>query len=431
MAGLKKVRLVAGAAALCTVGIAGMAGAQVQPTPIPGLENYSLPEATPRVQPVPTATPTAGPTSEPSPAVPLVVPTPTSPGRAAAARPTPTPTATPSPAATRTPAAQPAPTAAPRAGATPIPVPTATVAPAASSPGAGGVPQGPEQEEAGAAFPDTAAEIAPGAADTAAVANSADSGGVGWLWPVVIGLIVLAGAGLLLWRRRPERLQALPAPMPDAGQPSPAEAPVAPPRPASPAQPQAQVRAPVQAPPEPQPPVLPAGAPQFLDLSNKMPPARIELDDPMVSRAGVNMVTATADVTVVVRNASDVPARGVMLDVRLTSAQPAQDAAIAALFTGPVPRPAVPAFDLAPGETKRVRALVTMPRDAITVLQAGGRPMFVPVVAIRAVHGGGQTTAVHALGIERPGQAKLGPIWLDQPSRMFDTVGVRPHSGQW
>lgn len=427
MAGLKKVRLAAGAAALCTVAVAGMAGAQVQPTTIPGLENYSLPEATPRVQPVPTATPTAGPTAEPSSSVPLVVPTPT---REAAPRPTPTPTATASPAASRTPAVQPAPTATSRADA----APAATVAPAASPPAASDVAQGLEQEEANAALPDAAPEIVPDAADVAGATSVADASGVGWLWPVLIGLIVLAGAGLLLWRRRPERLPALPAPMPEAGLPPLAEVSPAPSRPAPPEE---QVRAPVQAPPQPQPQgqaqptVPPAEAPQFLDLSNKMPPARIELDDPVVSRAGVNMVTATADVTVVLRNASDVPARGVMLDVRLTSAQPAQDAAIAALFAGPVPRPAVPAFDLAPGETKRVRALVTMPRDAITVLQAGGRPMFVPVLAIRAVHGGGQTTAVHALGIERPGQAKLGPIWLDQPSRMFDTVGVRPHSGQW
>lgn len=190
-------------------------------------------------------------------------------------------------------------------------------------------------------------------------------------------------------------------------------------------------------PPAPVQPLAPeaaapvAAAPRFLDLSDKMPPARIEVGEPVVRRAGLNMITATADLTVEVRNVSDVPARGVTLDVRLASAQPNQDAAIAAMFAGPVPRPAAPPFDLAPGESRRIRTLVTMARDSITVLQAGGRPMFVPVVAIRAIHAGGQTVTVHALGIERPGQAKLGPFWLDQPGRMFDTVGVRPHSGQW
>jgi LPXTG-motif cell wall-anchored protein len=233
-----------------------------------------------------------------------------------------------------------------------------------------------------------------------------------WLWPLLIGLIVLAGAGLFVWRRRrgdtpiepfvPHETIAPELPPADAVTPTAAVTPV----------------------------MAAAAAPRFLDQAAAEPAARIDLDEPAVSRAGVNMVTATADVTVVVRNPSDVPARGIALDIRLTSAQPGQDAAIAAMFAAPVVRPATPPFDLAPGETKRVRALATMPRDSITVLQAGGRPMFVPVVAIRAVHAGGQTVSVHALGIERPGQAKLGPFWLDQPMRMFDTIGVRPHTGR-
>jgi hypothetical protein len=155
--------------------------------------------------------------------------------------------------------------------------------------------------------------------------------------------------------------------------------------------------------------------------------ARIDIDEPVVSRSGINLVTATADVIVTVRNTSDVPATGVAVEVRLLSAQPGLDSVIATIFGGPVGKPAIAPFTLAPGETKRVRTLATMPRDAITVLQAGGRPMFVPVLAIRAVHEGAQTTSVHALGIDRPGQAKLGPFWLDQPPRMYDTIGVRPH----
>ena len=229
-----------------------------------------------------------------------------------------------------------------------------------------------------------------------------------WLWPLLAAFVVLVLAAAFVWRRRrgamPEDLPVVPDTVETTPEPE---------------------AAPVEAPAS-----VVAAAPRFLDQAANAPLARIDLDEPSVSRAGLNMVTATADVTVTVRNASDVPARGIALDVRLTSAQPGQDEAIAAMFAGPVGRPATPPFDLAPGEMRRVRALATMPRDAITVLQAGGRPMFVPVVAIRAVHAGGQTTSVHALGIERPGQAKLGPFWLDQPSRMFDTIGVRPHSGR-
>lgn len=436
MAGLKKMRRAAGAAALLVA--AGTAGAQVSPSTIPGLENYSLPEATVRPQPLPSPTPTPTPTPTVTP-TPTPTATPTAAVPAGTLRPAPTPTPTPSPAATRAPAAVPSPIATPTAA--PSPVPTVTEGTA------NGTLQEPEQRELEAGLPDVAlpdaslpgATLSDGAGPTvsgaapAAAGTDADGGRGGWLWPILIGLIVLVGAGLFLWRRRPERLQALPAPWAEERQPLAAPVPVAPPQPVAPLQPSGQVRTPVQGTPADQPrsPATPAEAPRFLDRSDKMPPAQIALDEPVVSRAGVNMVTATADVTVVLRNTSDVPARGVVLDVRLTSAQPNQDAALAALFAGPAGRPAAPPFDLAPGETKRVRALVTMPRDAITVLQAGGRPMFVPVVAIRALHAGGQTTAVHALGIERPGQAKLGPFWLDQPSRMFDTVGVRPHSGQW
>jgi hypothetical protein len=241
-----------------------------------------------------------------------------------------------------------------------------------------------------------------------------------WLLPALLAGLVLAAIALFASLRRRRATQVADEPFADAPLvddemvvPSPAPA--------------GAVRAvPVAA----DPPVEALTAPPRFLEPLPAPAGRVDLDEPVISRAGVNLVTATADVAVVVRNISDVAASGIALEVRLLSAQPGQDAAIAALFSGPVDRPATPRFDLAPGETKRVRTLATMPRDAITVLTAGERPMFVPVVAIRAVHDGGQTTSVHAIGIERPGQAKLGPFWLDQPPRMYDAIGVRPHTGR-
>ena len=232
-----------------------------------------------------------------------------------------------------------------------------------------------------------------------------------WLFPaLLVGLILAATALFLRRRRKGETVQEPEAVVPIA----PPVVPVA--------------RAVPEAPSDPvAPPVVPA--PRFLEPP-PAPLARIDIEAPTVSRAGVNLVTATADLTVTLRNPSSVAATGIALDVRLLSAQPGQDAVIHTLFSGPVDRPATPRFDLAPGETKRVRVMATMPRDAITILTASERPMFVPVVAIRAVHAGGQTRSVHAIGIERAGQAKLGPFWLDVPSRMYDTIGVRPHSAQ-
>lgn len=358
---------------------AGAAAAQVAPETIPDIQNFSLPAPTPTPRPVMPVSPV--------PPAPVVTPTP-----AATPRPAVTPMPRPTPAARATP--RPRPT--PRATATPTPVPTASAAPA----------------------PRVAAPVAPVAAPSPPAPSPAPAqaatvlpapeqpGRPRWLFPALLAVLVLLGAGVFARRRR--RVEpALPAPVAEP------EPPAAPPPPARR--------------PEPVPAATPA--PRFLDPAPG-PAARIDIAPPGVARAGVNLVTATADVTVTVRNGSDVPAKGVALEVRLTSAQPGQDAVIAAIFAGAVERPVTPPFDLAPGESRRVRTVATMPRDAITVLTAAGRPMFVPVVAIRAAHAGGQTVSVHALGIERPGQAKLGPFWLDQPPRMYDTIGVRPHAGR-
>jgi hypothetical protein len=374
------MRYWAGAAMLV---VAAAANAQVAPDAIPNLGNFSLPAGEP--SPTPTARP-FGPAE--------VAPTPTP-----TASPRPRPAATPTPRPSATPTPRPRPSTLPSAAATPAPLvsPTPLATPAVEPPVAV-----PVVEPTPA--PTVAAEQLPPAETPARP---------GWLIPAILAALAIAGLAVFLRRRRSgggaeeaDPTQTVPP------TPEPAPAPVA-----APAEPVVE-------------PAEVVAAPRFLDRSSPATPVRIDLDEPSVSRAGVNLVTATADVTVTVRNASEVPATGIALEVRLLSAQPGQDAVIAALFSGPVDRPVVARFDLAPGETKRVRTVATMPRDAITVLTAGDRPMFVPVVAIRAVHAGGQTTSVHAIGIERAGQAKLGPFWLDVPSRMYDTIGVRSHTGR-
>ncbi|WP_019516089.1 hypothetical protein [Sphingomonas sp. Mn802worker] len=152
-------------------------------------------------------------------------------------------------------------------------------------------------------------------------------------------------------------------------------------------------------------------------------------------RAGVNLVTATADVEIVVRNRGEIETRNVRLDARLTSARADQDAELGQIFAQIGGRPAATPFSLAPGAERVVRALVTLPRDNINVLTAADRPMFVPVVTVNARYvpsdaaaGEGQTAQAFALGIERPGAAKLAPFWLDGPARMFETVAARPHA---
>jgi hypothetical protein len=387
------IRYWAGAAMLV---VAAAANAQVAPEAIPNVGNFSLPASQP--SPTPTARP-FGPSE--------VAPTPT-PTPAASPSPRPRPAATPTPRSTAS--------SAPRPSATPTPRPKASPSPSAATP----VPAASPTPLATPAMEPSAVVLAaePSPAPTVAAVQlppGETPARPGWLVPALLAALAIAGLALFLRRRRSapgaEEADATET-VPPALEPVPVANPVP-----APAQPVVE-------------PAAVIAAPRFLDRSSPATTARIDLDEPSVSRAGVNLVTATADVTVTVRNASDVPATGIALEVRLLSAQPGQDAVIAALFSGPVDRPAVARFDLAPGETKRVRTVATMPRDAITVLTAGDRPMFVPVVAIRAVHAGGQTTSVHAIGIERAGQAKLGPFWLDVPSRMYDAIGVRPHTGR-
>lgn len=257
------------------------------------------------------------------------------------------------------------------------------------------------------------------------------AGWPGWLLPVALGGIAALVAGLAMLRRRrsaagvgfveevPER----------------AVAPAAPPR----AEPRPAPETSEPKAPEPiVTPVFPLGAapvadpPQFLERPAPTDRAWLDLAAPVVHRAGINFVTATADVELVVRNEGSAPARGIRLAIRLTSAQPGQDAVLDALFAEPVERPATPPFDLGPGEERAVRGIATLSREAIVALDAGGRPMFVPVVALNVLYdaGGGtpgQTTAAFAVGVERADGAKLGPLWLDEPARMHDAIGIRAH----
>ena len=191
--------------------------------------------------------------------------------------------------------------------------------------------------------------------------------------------------------------------------------------------------------PTPAQPAAPA-APRFLERAPAAGGVAAEpVSRPWVDlsiaprRAGLNLVTATADIGVTLRNSGPVTARNVRVDVRLLSAKAGQEGELGALFATPIARSVTPAFDLAPGTEKTTRALATLLRDDINVLNAAGRPMFVPIVAINVLYdrgdgGTGQTAAAFAIGIERAGAEKLGPFWLDQSNMMHETLGQRPHA---
>lgn len=352
---------------------------------LPGLDNFSLPPSQPTPTPSPTPAPVIAPLPTPT-ASPRATPTPRVTPRAT---PTPTPrvTAIPTPRAT----ASPTPAATPTAIAVPTPTPTATATSTASPP------------------PVEAATPSPAATTVPATAPNSESD-YGWL----IGLAVvlgLGGAGAWWWRRR--RADAADEPVAAvAPAPIPKPQPVRPRAPAaSPATPPAPVPAPISA---------PVGDRGRLSLS--LHPRR----------AGLNLLSATVEAELVVRNDGSAPAQAIRIGAALIGATPGQGDEIAPVFDQPVVRPATPPFALGPGEERRIRLVVAQARADIVPLTAGGRTLFVPVVAVNALYDAGagiagQSARGFAVGVERVDSAKLAPFWLDQPARMHEQLGVRPY----
>ncbi|KQM63475.1 hypothetical protein ASE75_12400 [Sphingomonas sp. Leaf17] len=173
-------------------------------------------------------------------------------------------------------------------------------------------------------------------------------------------------------------------------------------------------------------------APPPVAVASAAPRARLALTlRPL--RAGLNMLSAVVDCEVTITNTGTVTAEDIRLDVRLLPAGAGQDADLAAIYAQAPVRPAVPVFTLEPGETRQVKALAALARAAIVPMTAGGRPMFVPIVALVARYRAstattGQTSQAFAVGIERVDSPKLAPLWLDQPARMHNEVAARPHA---
>lgn len=331
---------------------------------------------------------------------------------------TPTPAATPSPRSALTPRAAPTPRTVPlaRPTATPEPRVTAAVTPSTVEPASS-----PTPIVVATPLP-TPSIVAASPTPVATAATVAGEGtGAGWLLPIGV-LLALGAAGAWLWSRRRRDVQREAAAIESVVAPAPAPEPDI-----------------VDEEPSPAAPVA-AAAPRMLSRRSAAPvaptiPAErawIELEL-RPRRAGLNMLTATADVDVLVRNRGSADAINVRLEARLTSARADQDAELGQIFADTRGRAAASPFTLAPGGERVVRAVVTLPREAINVLTAAQRPMFVPVVTLNARYalgsaGEGQTAQAFALGIERAGAAKLAPFWLDAPSRMFEAVAARPHA---
>ncbi len=269
------------------------------------------------------------------------------------------------------------------------------------------------------------------------------------LWLSLTAIVVVLGA---LWalRRKPRshRYESVepeayvePTPPPVAAKP--VAQPVAP----QPVAPKPVVSEPVQTPAAVTPatasavaPVaaVPMAAPKFLEPRVKVPPtppvagrARLTCElRPL--RAGLNLLSATVECELVVTNTGTASAEAIRTGVALLTAHADQDQDLAQFNAAPVMRPVAPPFTLAPGETRTIRTVTAIAREAIRTMTAANRPMFVPVVATNILYvtagDEAQTARAWVVGIERVDSAKLAPFWLDAPARMYTTVAARPHA---
>ena len=257
-----------------------------------------------------------------------------------------------------------------------------------------------------------------------------------WLWLAVIPLV--CGVVWLLQRRpRTAKLEDHRADVRETADPAPAASIVQPaadigagvadtrpsPRPVTPAVPAAIAIPPAAAEP---------AAPRFLEpRAPTRARARLSVElRPL--RAGLNLLSATAECQIVVTNTGTEPASGIRIHASLLTAHAGQDADLAAINAAPVTRPATAPFALAAGESRVVRTVSAIPRDAIHGMTAANRPMFVPIVAVNILYDSGdgpaQTARAWAIGVERVDSAKLAPFWLDAPARMYDNIAARPHA---
>jgi len=330
---------------------------------------------------------------------------------------------------TRTP--QPRPTTAP----TPLASPTAT-APATPVPSSGAQPD--------LAPAPAVVQRAPRAQPSPAAAMPSVATGPLWPWVAGGGLLVLLAAGWAMARLRREEAGDTPAvemeaplaiePEPEVPVSDVVAVPVVPTSPSAPPPPLPKATS-VATPPLSPLSLVAASEAEHAPARRRPEPVaapgarpRLTLDFRPI-RAGVNLLSATAEAEVTVTNTGDAPADEVRAEMRLVSAHAGQDEEIAAIYVKPIARPAVPPFALAPGEAMQVRLTAALPRETIRVLTASDRPMFVPLAVVNVATQGGAVQAgqAFAIGIERPGSDKLAPFWLDGPSRMYNSVAARPH----
>ena len=223
------------------------------------------------------------------------------------------------------------------------------------------------------------------------------------LWPWLLAALALgAGGAFLLWRRNSREAFAGGPRVDEFVAPEPA------PQPRAPA-----------------PPAAPAPPPQSTGfVSSRMRP-QIEIGfQPL--RCIVEEQGVTFEFELELFNSGNAPARDILIEANAFNASPTQDEDIRAFFGNRGQGERVPV--ILPLQRISIRPQFGMSLEQIRVLEAGGRRVFVPLIAFNAVYGWGggvgQTAAAYLLGRDTKGE-KLAPFRLDLGPRVFRGLGAR------
>ena len=229
-------------------------------------------------------------------------------------------------------------------------------------------------------------------------------------WPWLLAAMVLgAGGAFLFWRRSHSRETFASGPQIDAF-----------------VAPQPPVRAPRPAPAPPVAAPAPEAAPAPVGVvSTRLRPWLDMTFEPISCAVEDDHVAFEFELSLM--NSGSAPARDVLIEASTFNAGPTQDQEIDAFFTHPVAEGerigAIP-----PLKSFNLRTQMKVDRNQVRVLEAGGRHVFVPLMAFNALYrwgaGEGQTSQAYLLGRDTKG-SKMAPFRLDLGARQFRGVGKR------